>query len=81
MAEGSEESGSSFDFSDSKLCCDDENELCDGDAEVEEDADAIRVNMLEISSGGSDSECSLSQEEKIWNTSADDSGTEVNDIQ
>ena len=35
MAEGNEESDSSFDFSASKLCCDDENELCDSDAEVE----------------------------------------------
>ena len=34
----------------SKLCCDDENQLCD-DAEVEQDADAISVdNMLERSS-------------------------------
>ena len=35
--------------------------------------------MLERSSSGSDSECSLGQEEEIWDTSADDSSTEDND--
>ena len=35
--------------------------------------------MLEKSSSGSNSECSLGQEEEIWDTSADDSGNEDND--
>ena len=35
--------------------------------------------MLERCSGGSGSKCSLGQEEEIWNTSADDSGTGDND--
>ena len=39
MAEGNEESDSSFDFNDSKLFCGDETEVCDG--QVQEDADAI----------------------------------------
>lgn len=81
MVESNEDSDSSFDLSESKLSCD-ENELREDSSSPlsemndSEDADAISVDkMLQISSS-SESECSLSQEEEIWDISADDSGTE-----